>query len=208
MKSVLLFVISILIFYSSKSQDLSADGNHKFDITLSIGLMPNMPEVTMYNWGHLNYDYAYVDLNNVATIKTLYTPTFSCGFLYEVSDVISVGANIFYSTEINKTIRTYDLQTLTHHRQSFMGFVPILRFSWLNKKMFSLYSAVSLGTGLSTYREKKFMRAHLNLHPLGELTFFGVKFGNRIYGFSDISLSRMSYLKFGVGYKFLNRKEQ
>ena len=78
------------------------------------------------------------------------------------------------------------------------GFMPQLRFYYLNREKVRLYSGFGIGFSLDTFR-----RHEVKVHPAVDLTLFGLTFGKRVFGFAELGGgSSHGIIKAGIGYNF------
>ena len=80
-------------------------------------------------------------------------------------------------------------------------FLPELRFNWLNREYFRMYSAVGLGFGLHHSNDCGYVNREM--FPLLQLTYFGISVGKKVYGFAECGVG-MQYtgIMAGLGYRF------
>ena len=88
------------------------------------------------------------------------------------------------------------------YRKHRISVYPMVRFTYLNRPMIRLYSSVGLGLGLTTEGWSNDSSYDNETHLDGQLTFFGISVGKKLFVSSEIGLGAMGYLNMGVGYRF------
>ena len=126
-------------------------------------------------------------------------------YYYHVTPVVAVGAVAEYASckaEDEKS-KTKDLS------ETFITVMPSVKFNWLRKKSFGMYSALSAGVmfaSISVKGDAKTQDADAKDETLTlfmfQATALGVEFGSNIRGFVEAGVGEKGLLCAGVRYKF------
>jgi hypothetical protein len=124
----------------------------------------------------------------------------SLSYSYSLKKWLALGGmttyNCYFYSEYERSTR----KVVGQFEKHFFAFMPTIHFTWLNKKIISLYSGGALGVAfLYTYSRGE----HLwEVAPAFQLTFIGIRVGKTWYGFGEYGVGVKGFLATGVGYKF------
>ncbi len=137
----------------------------------------------------------------------LYSGTYSLGYLYRATPVVGVGMTVSYSALGRNLYSNADNSTVGRDVGHYVSFVAMVRFSWLNRKWVSLYSALGLGFGIGVERTNNGLgsvrRETLSCFT-GQYTPIGITVGRRLYGFAELGLGAQGSFICGIGYRIGN----
>ena len=113
---------------------------------------------------------------------------------------ISINASYFGVYQKEREISTDKVtDKYSKHR---ISLYPMLRFTYLNRPMIRLYSSVGLGLGVTkegwSYNDRYDQFTEFS----GQLTFFGVSVGKKLFVSWEVGIGDMGYLTMGGGYRF------
>lgn len=137
------------------------------------------------------------------TKYTFLTPAITVSYFYRIKKWLWVGGHVSYASGyawLHDKIT--DNRIGTNHSHN-ISVAPVVRFSWLNKKYVTLYSAVgfSLSCDISR-RNDKYRSISMGTHIMPQLTFVGVSVGKRWFGFSELGMGDKGIFSAGFGYRF------
>lgn len=126
-------------------------------------------------------------------------------YYYHVSPVVGVGGVASYAgcKAIDKKTNTKDLN------EKFITVMPSVKFNWLRKKSFGMYSALSAGvmfSSVSVEGEAKTADPDAKDETVTAFMFqataLGLEFGGKVRGFVEAGLGEKGLLCAGLRYKF------
>lgn len=126
-------------------------------------------------------------------------------YYYHVSPVVGVGGVASYAgcKAIDKKTNTKDLN------EKFITVMPSVKFNWLRKKSFGMYSALSAGvmfSSVSVEGEAKTADPDAKDETVTSFMFqataLGLEFGGKVRGFVEAGLGEKGLLCAGLRYKF------
>jgi hypothetical protein len=126
-------------------------------------------------------------------------------YYYHVSPVVAVGGVAMYASckAEDKKTKSKDLS------ETFITVMPSVKFNWLRKKGFGMYSALSAGVmlaSISVEDDAKAVDKDAKDETLTTLMFqataLGVEFGGNVRGFVEAGLGEKGLLCAGLRYKF------
>ncbi|MCX6247399.1 MAG: hypothetical protein NTW10_06675 [Bacteroidetes bacterium] len=140
--------------------------------------------------------------------------TFILGFSRSLIPVIAVGFQLSY-TNIGRTGTFYDYNNVSYNSTSYdinmsdnlwQGIASI-RFQYLNKPSFCMYSGVGLGVVMDYFEKTKadggvFVSKGQKIFPSAQLTLLGFRFGRAISFYGEFGIGTNSVLNLGISYKF------
>lgn len=156
------------------------------------------------------YDYIENRPNWFANNNTYYgdrytTGSLSFGYMFRVKKWFWVGAAATYlGTYSNVFDRNTD-EKIGVQNEHIISLLPYIRFSYLNKKYVTLYSALSIGGVLGVNRDpncENFFEANL----AGQLTAFGITVGKQWFGYTEFGIGMKGFVNAGFGYRFNSKK--
>ena len=128
------------------------------------------------------------------------TQAFSLGYTQELSQWLSLGVQAAYSG-IYQSQRLEGMTTdrLYTHR---FALYPAVRFTYLNRPIIRLYSGAGLGVGMKWKHEFFDRDVEYSVFPTGQVTFFGLSVGHRLFANWEIGYGVKGYLTLGMGYRW------
>lgn len=129
-------------------------------------------------------------------------------YTYQANKWLGVGVTGVYFSYFNQYLNEQTEQQVGKNVVSHFSLYPTLRYTWLNRPSFSLYSSFGLGA--------RFVNEHDNLKGeesnsqrfsiAGQFTLIGFTIGKQFYVYSDLStLGTQGFTTIGIGYR-IHRK--
>lgn len=164
-----------------------------------------------YSGGHYGNSYYYPDLSTY-TGSTKTTGVIGASYFYNMSDIrFSFGGTISYSgynTNIYNRIDDTKAGSIKGHN---VAFTPTIKYAWLSKEKFRLYSGIGWSFFWDISLSKKNAKegngsSENNLTTFNNefmLTPIGFSFGKKIFVFGEVNLGgRTGNFVGGAGYRF------
>ena len=129
----------------------------------------------------------------------------SLAYDYRFKRWFDLGLALSYYGEYNRLYSNTDRSFVGHARTHYVSVLPVVRFTWLDRRWVRMYSAAGLGLTVergvygrdSSYRD---------LLPAFQFTPVGISVGRALFGFAEIGFGAQGTAMIGVGYKFNSRK--
>lgn len=153
-----------------------------------------------YNRPSLSYlpklEYSRGDEIAVGQLVLDYTYRFTPGF--------ELHGSLSWTPTFARVTDPADGRLVGHDYKAYYSFVPAVRFNWLRREDYKMYSGI--GLGFSLFAEKMHypggqMRMY-ELVPAFSITWIGVSFGHTWYGFAELTSGTLGFGQIGVGYRF------
>lgn len=198
----LLAILAISIAFCATAQTQEPEET-RHEIAISYGTVPNsmwidiLTDVIPAMFGE-----DYEDYKCVGPIGLEY--------FYHTSPLIGVGAVAVFAT--NNEDGYYDKALSSHINRTYFTFMPSVKFNWLRKKNWGLYSKLALGTTYTHFVNKDYdEQGHKSDEKItaNDLLFnFQVSLlgfeagGNHVRGFLELGMGEQGVALAGVRYKF------
>lgn len=94
-------------------------------------------------------------------------------------------------------------------QQHCITIMPAVRFSWLNKKIVTLYSGVAFGATFLFHVNDPWSNSKLNfkLRPALQFTAIGVEVGKKWFGFAELGYGNKGIVAAGFGFRFYSKND-
>ena len=133
----------------------------------------------------------------------VYTQAISLSYTHEIKRWLALSINATYSGAFQDEKRREDDRVVSEYAKHRLGLFPMVKFTYFNRPMIRLYSAVGFGVGFKTENWSNTSRSRMNeTHVSGQATFFGVSVGKRLFASWEVGTGSMGYLIMGGGYRF------
>lgn len=135
-------------------------------------------------------------------------PTFSLSYYYAFKPWLLVGAEAYYSGIYSPVYEKPQMQKIGMASTTVISILPSVRFQYFNRRYCSLYSGISFGLFLAIDHGEHFFTGNPKdavsgmVMPSYQLTAFGVRFGDRIYGTAEIGCGVKGIATIGIGTRF------
>ena len=192
--------ISVFVCFPVQAQD---EMETRHEIGISYGTVPNSVWVDAYT-NIISSLFGETHDNNK------YLGPIALEYYYHTSPLLGVGAVAIFSSNSEDTFEN-KIKT-SHHKKNYFSFMPSVKFNWLRKNNWGMYSKLAVGVTYSKfdyedYEEngKKFednTTANdllFNFHA----SLIGVEVGNNhVRGFAEFGVGEQGIALAGVRYKF------
>lgn len=140
------------------------------------------------------------------------TGAISAGYSYRLAKWLWVGGTVGYAGfHTNYTDRVTRKKAGADHTNFFM-IMPSVRFSWINTRIVTLYSGLSLGYALATIRSYNDISgktdSRIEHHAAFQITAVGVHVGTKWYGFTEIGVGTQGIISAGFGCQLKSGKNK
>lgn len=140
------------------------------------------------------------DLGRYSYGDRIRTQAFSLGYTQELSQWLSLGVQAAYSG-VFQDQRLAGMTTDRRYTHRF-ALYPAVRFTYLNRPIIRLYSGAGLGVGMKWKHEFFDRDVEYSVFPTGQVTFFGLSVGHRLFANWEIGYGVKGYLTLGMGYRW------
>ena len=140
------------------------------------------------------------DLGRYSYGDRIRTQAFSLGYTQELSQWLSLGVQAAYSG-VFQDQRLAGMTTDRRYTHRF-ALYPAVRFTYLNRPIIRLYSGAGLGVGMKWKHEFFDRDVEYSVFPTGQVTFFGLSVGRRLFANWEIGYGVKGYLTLGMGYRW------
>jgi hypothetical protein len=131
--------------------------------------------------------------------------TFNIGYNRSLSNIVGVGFHLGYVYVEHKTKATTYNPSYTYQDGYLQG-LAFIKFKYLNKPAFIMYSGVGIGVILDYYTDITTTETinGQKIFPAGQLTLLGFRVGRSVAFFGEFGLGTLQILNAGISYKFGN----
>ena len=162
-------------------------------------------QVNLWNDFYISYGIGsvlYFTNQNTDYSKTT-TGTFLIGYSRSINRVIAVGFQLSYGNVERTTSSNYADSWYKYNDNYWQGMAGV-RFRYLNKSMFCMYSGVAIGVTMDYYSESSlsYIKTGQKLLPAAQLTLLGFRVGRALGFFGEFGIGTNSIINAGVSYKF------
>ncbi|MEI7897132.1 MAG: hypothetical protein WCJ26_08855 [bacterium] len=168
---------------------------------------PKKDQAELYNDFYASYGTGtiYYFISNEGMKADYLSGTILVGFSRSLNTVISVGFQMSY-TNIGRSEQTYGYpnQYETKMTDNLWQGLANVRFRYLNKPSFCMYSGIGMGVTMDYYQQTSGTTTTKGqkLLPAGQLTLLGFRVGRALSFFGEFGIGTNSILNAGVSYKF------
>ncbi len=150
-------------------------------------------EISLGFGGGANTDIMSSFINTVFTGKQIdYWGAVSLEYMYRPSENLGVGAVAVVSgckwEDDNKDAKT-----------TYITFMPAVKYNWLNKKHFSMYSKGAIGLTIAAHSMKNDSKTKVGFNF--QASALGLEFGSAFRGFCEFGFGEQGIVVFGLRYK-------
>lgn len=198
-------------------QDKQSKSFPKHEFRLSIGSVTD----DYYRPNYYSSYYGYY--NSVNSLNPYYPTTYSddkktfgvigLGYFYNFTKRLAVGGTLSYST-FNKNFYNRITDAKSGNSKEYnLGVTPSVRYSWLAKPRFKMYSGVGASLNMNVFKEKQdeyfgnnktlSRDSQTSTELVLQITPLGMSFGGKVFGFWEVNLGgRTGLFTAGAGYRF------
>lgn len=132
-------------------------------------------------------------------------PAFSLTYFYSINSWLMVGAEVYYWGGYVRVHERITDEYIATAGVTGLSFAPAVRFQYINRKNWGLYSGISAGIFVNIDGESKLYYDNIlenYFRPAVQLTAIGVRFGDRIYGTAEAGIGNKGIISLGLGTRF------
>ena len=119
---------------------------------------------------------------------------------------LAIGGSLTYSKWDSDVLVRKSHEKVGECNRNFFSVMPSIKYYWINKNNFGLYSKASAGVGILTNKSKDFeankSKNDTNAYFMFQASFIGAEFGSKFCGFVELGIGDQGFLQAGVRYKF------
>ena len=120
---------------------------------------------------------------------------------------LAIGGFVSYSKWDSDVLRNNSShEKLGERKRNYFSVMPAVKWYWVNKNSFGLYSKVAAGVGFLKCTDKDFeantKKDDNGTYFMFQLSFIGAEFGGKFRGFAELGVGEQGFLQAGVRYKF------
>lgn len=201
MKKIIIMMVIALMATTNVSAQNAFEPKH--DIAISVGAWSNSDIINVFE------DMLTIMLTGSNIETSSYFGPISLEYFYHLNRTISVGAIAAYGHMKQNFYYDKDKKnkdgSLTNN---YFTLLPAVKFDWLQKKNFGLYSKLGLGATLRSEKieftsDSKKGETNSKVHVNWQISLLGVEAGaEKIRGFIELGTGEQGIALIGVRYKF------
>lgn len=120
---------------------------------------------------------------------------------------LAIGGFVSYSKWDSDVLRNSGShEKLGERKRNFFSVMPAIKWYWVNKNSFGLYSKAAAGAAFLNSTEKEFATNKKDdsngTYFMFQLSFIGAEFGGKFRGFAELGVGDQGFLQAGLRYKF------
>lgn len=189
MKTFLMTVAALMMAANVSAQTGYDDTKH--EVSIRYGLLPSTKIF------HNNVDYE----------NETYLGSFSAEYFYHAKEWLSIGCVFAYGKWKADYIKYYDNMKEDKKETNYYTFMPAVKFDYIRKKNFGMYSKAALGMSISsttdTYINGSTYKFSAEYKLNFQATFLGIEAGSPYFrGFAELGIGEQGIASIGVRYKF------
>lgn len=207
MKKILIALgaAALLIFPAGANAQTNGTDFRRNEISLSYGILPTT------SWMDMITDmFILVGTGATGSPQTRNSSelgAFTASYYYRFNKVLAVGGSYTYS-RIDKQIINADTNVkIGKAASNYHTVMPTLKVNWLNRGVISLYSKVSAGISIGTYRETYDRGNGSDFRDTAVMFAFqvspiGIEAGRGLAGFLEAGIGNTGTVMAGIRYRF------
>ncbi len=135
------------------------------------------------------------------------TAAFMASYAYALKPWMQLGATMLYAGAYDDVVYRPTGDKIAPARQHVFAVMPDVKFEYLRRKHITLYSGASLGiaaahsSGYDLVPNNEILEKW-QYAAAYQLTFFGLRVGNRVFGTTEVGYGYKGYINAGVGFRF------
>jgi len=133
--------------------------------------------------------------------------SFSLSYFYRLKKWLWLGGTVNTTSTVGgECFDAITNEPLPYANGTYLGFAPAIRISYFNREYVTLYSGLAFGASciFTTIKDpiKNTKKIETSFWMYQQFTFFGVSFGNKIFGNIELGIGCKGFGSVGLGYKF------
>lgn len=193
MKKLILFTIAIILACS-----ISASAQEK-------GVQQKNNQSDLYNDFFASYGVGsiFYFVNQYSDYSYTTTGSFLLGYSRSINKVVAVGFQLSYG-KVEKTTQGNLYGSVNRYGDNYWQGMAGVKFRYLNKPMFCMYSGVAIGVTMDYWSETSvsYTKTGQKLLPAAQLTLLGFRVGRALGFFGEFGIGTNSIINAGISYKF------
>ena len=120
---------------------------------------------------------------------------------------LAIGGFVSYSkwdSDIQK--KSGNHEKAGERNRNYIAVMPAIKYYWVNKNSFGLYSKAAVGAAFLNSTEKDLAtntsKDESSTHFMYQLSFIGAEFGKQFRGFAEVGFGEQGFIQAGIRYKF------
>ena len=198
-----ILAMSTMLCVPARAQEETNEVQTPHEISLSYGALPNsiwidaLTDIVPAMFGH-KYE------------NTSYVGPIGLEYYYHTSQLVGVGAIAVFAT--NSEDGYYKEKSCCHRNRSYYTLMPAVKFNWLRKAKWGMYSKVGIGATLSHFKDVDHSENETHQGEVGstndvifnfQASLLGVEVGGQqIRGFAELGIGEQGIILGGIRYKF------
>lgn len=126
---------------------------------------------------------------------------FSLSYMYGVKKWLWLGVSTTYTSFYQK-VYDFSHQKVATNSGHKMAIIPMIRFLYVSRENFNLYSAFGMGVSFGLYDNNETDIVDFDSHPVVQFTGIGASVGKQLRGFAEIGCGPRGVFNCGVQYRF------
>ena len=119
---------------------------------------------------------------------------------------LAVGGSLSYSKWDSDVLNRKSHEKVGECNRNFFSVMPSVKYYWVNKNHFGLYSKAAAGVGILTNKSKDFEtmkdKKETSVYFMFQASLIGAEFGGKVRGFVELGVGDQGFLQAGIRYKF------
>ena len=120
---------------------------------------------------------------------------------------LAIGGIVSYSKwDSDILTKGSNQEKVGERKRNYLAVMPAIKWYWVNKNSFGLYSKGAVGAAFLNSTEKDFAtnksKDESSTHLMFQVSFIGVEFGKQFRGFAEAGVGEQGFLQAGIRYKF------
>lgn len=177
---------------------------HDLRVMVGFGPMPeqwNIEEWAEHNPWNPAYDVLYSKYEESFFGRHCFA-SLSVSYAYRVAERWEIGAVVSYTGFYNGLWRVSDSRKVETHREYYLSVMPQVRYSWMSRKRFRLYSGLDLGLLLAARRSFFEDSFRSRATATAQCTFLGMTLGREFFFSAELGAGCRGILNLGMGWRF------
>ena len=194
---IMMVAVAMMTVMSVNAQ---SENYYKHEFAVSYGSIPNSAWMSLGD----AMGTAMISLGTCSYDDGKFTGPISAEYFYHINPVIGVGS-VFAYTQEKKDI-LFDKKVVGEATSNFITVLPAVKFNWLRKNNFGLYSKVAAGATFRSCENKYDNDPNISDNYVVfnfQLTGIGIEAGAKnVWGFAELGMGEQGMALVGLRFKF------
>jgi hypothetical protein len=199
-KKIVLLLLGGLLYLPFSASAQNDFPRH--EVAVSLGYIPLYGMEEEPDWTYVDTPLGLYESNKYYEGPEHYLPSISLSYHYNLKKWLSLGAYLSYSGSYANLNRCVDDKKETSYWNNYFAVMTSVRFNFLSKPMVRLYGECGIGVYYSRHKDSWWSKYSTDSSLCGQLTFFGVSVGKKLFGFSEVGFGCLGLIRGGIGYRF------